>query len=484
MDQDFHYYGTYYAARHGGFEKNQAGLIAKAANFIDFFSESGYAAYWHLVSDTRKSEKYDVIAEMNYPRYTYQNGNLSVGLAPEDGLWCSYHFTPGNYPEPQGTPSRESVHGSALASLLPAFITRDATAGSKILMSEGHYSLEQRLDAKNDIKLGRMLNRPQSSLSRHLILDAITCARDDNRLRAILRCALAGQHILAHDAESCLARFKLILLGIRAHVIADTWAHQDFCGLDSVLNTYWDVDYDPSSWNPSKWGYGRQSIDFYDGSKKGWQNTVLSSWRSGNFEAVPSKTSYLGHGWMGHFPDFSFAQFRYKPCWADPAKGPVLRNNPEQYKMAWLELVSLFSQASGGGQIKPNPHFEAGLEKAAAAISSPCNLSGQVLGRQSSAEAWLKTFGDAPTQLINVQSEPDPAATMAGLIQETKNMTRFGINYVNACSDLYLFQVAADYHFHFVRNYLEHFGIYQFTGAWSNQRSALDPTAVKGLFSW
>ena len=36
MDQDFHYYGTYYAARVGGsFSTSQATLIAKAANFIE-----------------------------------------------------------------------------------------------------------------------------------------------------------------------------------------------------------------------------------------------------------------------------------------------------------------------------------------------------------------------------------------------------------------------------------------------------------------
>lgn len=39
MDQDFHYYGTYYAAKKGGFDKEEATLIAKAANFIDFFNE-------------------------------------------------------------------------------------------------------------------------------------------------------------------------------------------------------------------------------------------------------------------------------------------------------------------------------------------------------------------------------------------------------------------------------------------------------------
>ncbi|MGF1676865.1 MAG: DUF6765 family protein [Rivularia sp. (in: cyanobacteria)] len=56
MDQDFHYYGTYYAARVGGnYSQEDATLIAKASNFIDFLSNERYAGYWHIVSNTEKS---------------------------------------------------------------------------------------------------------------------------------------------------------------------------------------------------------------------------------------------------------------------------------------------------------------------------------------------------------------------------------------------------------------------------------------------
>ena len=114
MDQDFHFHGTYYAAKTGGFNKDEAALIARAANFIDFFSETTYAAYWKLVKDTKKSDNYQVVAHLDFPRYTFQGGLFGSGVSPEDGLWCSYHFTPGNYDDPQNTPSRETVHGQAV----------------------------------------------------------------------------------------------------------------------------------------------------------------------------------------------------------------------------------------------------------------------------------------------------------------------------------------------------------------------------------
>lgn len=481
MDQDFHYYGTYYAAKKGGFNQQEATLIAKAANFIDFFNETTYAAYWKLVSNTEKSSNYNIVANLDYPRYTFQGGIFSTGLAPEDGLWCSFHFTPGNYNDPLNTPSREEVHGPDIASFLSPLKIRDTSKGKEVLRK---YPLEQSAQYLKDIEHGNLLNRPQSALSRQLIMDTIKCATDNARLESILSFATGGQYILQNNREDNLRRFRLILLGVRAHVIADTWAHQDFCGIGNVLNTYWDVNYDPTSWDPSKWGYGRQSIDYNDGTKSGWENIVLSSiykFTNPNFEAVPTDTSYLGHGWMGHLPDFSFVKFRYKPCWSDPAQEAVVRDNVEEYKQAWVELVSLFIQARGCGQLKVDQQFQNDMDKATRAIISPCSLADKVTGRKSSANAWQKVFGDLPATNIDVDSEPDRNAVLNGMIEMTTSQDRYGTDYVNIISDLYLFQIAADYHFHFVKNYLELHGIYRFTGSWSQQRSALAPD-VENLF--
>jgi hypothetical protein len=480
MDQDFHYYGTYYAARAGGFSQDDATLIGKAANFIDFFNETTYAAYWKLVSDTQKSSNYNVVASMDCPRYTFQGGMFSTGMAPEDGLWCSYHFTPGNYPDPTYTPTRETVHGPRLANFLPPFQMRNTNGGLAELKK---YPNGQ--NYVNDLRYGALLNRPQSALSRQLIIDAVSCATHDERLRTILRYATGGQYILDHSADA-LHRFKLILLGIRAHVIADTWAHQDFCGIGNVMNTYWDVNYDPHSWDPSKWGYGRQTIDYDDGTTSGWKNKLLSAANkvlNPNFEAVPTDTSYLGHGWMGHLPDFSFVKFRYKPCWSDPAQGPVVRDNPQQYKFAWAELLSLFSQSNGRGQLTLDGQFIADMEKAIRAIQTPCRLEGSGTGRKSSANAWQAVFADLPSTAINVDAEPDGAAVLSGMVEATTHPDRFGTDYVHINSDLYLFQIAADYHFHFVKCYLERNSIYKFTGTWSQQTSALAP-GVESLFNW
>jgi len=487
MDQDFHYYGTNCAAEKGGFTSEEAALIAKAANFIDFFNNTTYAAYWKLVSDKNKkaNSNYDIVAKMDNPRYTFQ-GTISSGASPEDGLWCSFHFTPGNYDEPSGTPSRETVHGQDVANFLSPFVKRDTNGGKSILTDWKYYTSSQRERYSNDLKYGRMLNRPQSALSRQMIIDAVLCATNDDRLKSILKYAKGGKYILDKNknGEDNLRRFKLILLGVRAHVIADTWAHQDCCGLDNVLNTYWDANYNPKSLNPKNWGYGRQSIDYNDGTFSGWKNRVLSSTEilsHPNFAAVPNGTSYLGHGWLGHLPDFSFIKYRYKPCWHNPAQGPIERNNIEEYKKAWVELVSLFTQAKGNGKLKMDAQFKNDLNKAVNAIKAPCNLEGKKTGRKSSAQAWQE-FYNTSVPKIDVDAEPDSKAVLDGMIEATKRKDRYGTDYVNINSDLYLFQIAADYHFHFVKNYLERHNIYKFGGSWSKQESALSPN-VSNLFA-
>ncbi|MGI0498019.1 DUF6765 family protein [Limnospira platensis CENA597] len=153
MDQDFHYYGTYYAARIGGnYSQEDATVIATASNFIDFLSNQKYAGYWHIVSNTEKSleRDYNVIAKVDYPRYTFQ-GTLSTGGSGSSGLWASFHFPPGNYNDPVGTPTKIDVHGKDVAALLPDHHLREIDPDSS-------------LKSKITPDIGKLLNRPQSAL--------------------------------------------------------------------------------------------------------------------------------------------------------------------------------------------------------------------------------------------------------------------------------------------------------------------------------
>ena len=45
----------------------------------------------------------------------------------------------------------------------------------------------------------------------------------------------------------------------------------------------------------------------------------------------------LGHGRAGHFPDYSFARYRYMPAWAD--YNEVVKDNPADYMRAFTQMI-------------------------------------------------------------------------------------------------------------------------------------------------
>ncbi|MBD3560138.1 hypothetical protein H6S82_14925 [Planktothrix sp. FACHB-1355] len=66
---------------------------------------------------------------------------------------------------------------------------------------------------------------------------------------------------------------------------------------------------------------------------------------------------------------------------------------------------------------------------------------------------------EAPIDLIDAKKEPDEKTVLSGQIDynphslDPLGKTRYGTFYINLYSDLYLFQIAADYQFHFVKNW-------------------------------
>lgn len=471
MDQDFHYYGTYYAARIGGnYSQKDATVIATASNFIDFLSNEKYAGYWHIVSNTEKSleRDYNVIAKVDYPRYTFQ-GTLSTGASGSSGLWASFHFPPGNYNDPVGTPTKIDVHGKDVAALLPDYHLREIDPDSS-------------LKSKITPDIGKLLNRPQSALSRAMIKDTIRCLTDSSRLENILIKSAGGKTLLSSaNKESILKRFGLLLLGVRAHVIGDTWAHQDWCALDHVINTYWDID--NSRLKNDVW----QNIEYQDMGQS-WKKVKLSCTSHENLQAAPNvPPCYVGHGWMGHFPDYSFVKYRYKPCWSPKSAWSLERDNPTEYNHAFLELCSLFSQASGSQFRSQDKKSQ--LVAAQKAISSPIEIDNQNnCPRYHSAEKWKEEMNkvalEKPKIAIDTRKEPDEETVLKGKFDHPivlEAINRYGSLYIQAASDLHLFQIAADYQFWFVKDWTQkhEIGVGKlFDDTWAKAIGILSPDIV------
>jgi hypothetical protein len=105
-------------------------------------------------------------------------------------------------------------------------------------------------------------------------------------------------------------------IGITLHVLADSFAHQEFCGV-----TVNEIDV-------------VENIQIFLGKEYPGLNT---------FDHVPvwlqwlfPKTAYFGHGSAGHVPDISWMKYYY--CWK--SKGtPMLRENPALFTKAYQTMV-------------------------------------------------------------------------------------------------------------------------------------------------
>lgn len=253
MNTDFHYYVTYLAARDAGYTDRDALTIAHAAQYVD-------------VSMKKRIDK-TLLPDLANPTPTLEGrvtiaGELVLPASQEDrdeseAIWASFHFLPGNF------------------------------EGKKVYT--GHDVLENQSTTEPENKRKfKLLCLPNSELSEKMINDIITDHIDED--------------------------YYLHLVGIRMHVLADTWAHAYYVG--------------------TQWKFINDVPDgtVYDlNNHERIKSLVLESLTNSN-----DAYSYLGHGRMGTTPDIPHRNYRYSARWSNI---PIVKNNPADYICAYLQMV-------------------------------------------------------------------------------------------------------------------------------------------------
>ena len=129
-----------------------------------------------------------------------------------------------------------------------------------------------------------------------------------------------------------LARGKgLQAAGLAMHVLCDTWAHKYFAGTPSlVINN---VNY-----------YFREILEDQTEREISFHHTVAAQddvfegrYHCSLYQNAENSVMNLGHGRAGHFPDYSFARYKYLPAWGDYAE--VIKDNPSDYLYAFAQMV-------------------------------------------------------------------------------------------------------------------------------------------------
>lgn len=127
---------------------------------------------------------------------------------------------------------------------------------------------------------------------------------------------------------------NLQAVGLAMHVLADTWAHQNFAGTPSLVinNTnqyFYELFEDGDDYREKKIIF-RHSVSAPDDL----ENSIYTSSLYTNSE---NSIMNLGHGRAGHLPDYSFIRYKYLPAWGEYEE--IVKDNPSDYWHAFTQMV-------------------------------------------------------------------------------------------------------------------------------------------------
>ena len=131
-------------------------------------------------------------------------------------------------------------------------------------------------------------------------------------------------------------------IGIAMHILADTWAHANFAGTPSLVINNTDHEfyelYEADGKEVERKIKFRHSPSLPDDLENGLYTNSI-------YQGVENSIMNLGHGRAGHFPDYSFAKYRYLPAWGDYHE--IIKDNPADYMRAFTQMVAAMKYLRG-----------------------------------------------------------------------------------------------------------------------------------------
>ncbi len=171
----------------------------------------------------------------------------------------------------------------------------------------------------------------------HFLPGNLDAEREDKCSKRFLRkyrliCNTNGE-LLKDTVE--LARGKgCEAAGLAMHVLADTWAHRYFAGTPSLAIN--NTNYYFYEIVPDGDGYTERQIKF-NHDPGGTDDPDKGIYTNSLFQGYENSIMNLGHGRAGHFPDYSYARYKYLPAWGGYRE--ILKNNPDDYYHAFCQMV-------------------------------------------------------------------------------------------------------------------------------------------------
>ena len=259
------------------------------------------------------------------------------------------------------------------------------------------------------------------------------------KLKCVKDSALAQTMVKNHIRHAVAVKDEcgLQLMGIMAHVYADTFSHYGFSGVSSRGNDVVGESIKLHINNPKMKKY---LLDKYNGFMSKYVNKFrVKNWRKVAIKMASINEIALGHGAVGTYPDRPFLkwQFTYKK---DNEKSG-LRDNPATFLEGCEKIHKAFSKYAEQANISVNPvEFDSIKNK----VSEILNLESAKEGR---IEAWKTAINNGE---LFKQSDNEALDYSPDLWEQQKdNFEDLENSHKMIDKDVYKFHQAAIYH----RNY-------------------------------
>lgn len=143
--------------------------------------------------------------------------------------------------------------------------------------------------------------------------------------------------------------------GLAMHVLADTWAHRWFAGTPSLAIN--NTNYYFYEFVPAGDGFEERQIKF-NHDPSGADDPEKGIYTNSLYQGDENSIMNLGHGRAGHFPDYSYARYKYLPAWGGYRE--IFKDNPDDYYHAFCQMVYALECLRAGVEFKTGVYdFEA-----------------------------------------------------------------------------------------------------------------------------
>jgi Family of unknown function (DUF6765) len=237
------------------------------------------------------------------------------------------------------------------------------------------------------------------------------------------------------------------LIGITAHVYADTFAHYGFSGISSRRNKIEGKSFEFKGLTPKMETY----IDMK--AKKFRENYPLEEGLLANVKSWFGETfsGALGHGAAATYPDRPYLVWNFD--YEYPDKPSPLRNNPQTFLKGAHALHDFFCKVA-----KTNPEFAAGKQVKFSAIESNVKA---IIEKQGKKKDRIKDWQRAARQgNVFAAAGPIPSYSADNWLNQRSQLKRRKDSSEAGNTVIFRFyQAASVFRLHLLRNVLPEYGL-------------------------